>query len=49
MFSIVMVIGAVILAPVFAACVFHAMLSFSLRRKGGGTVYEIEKGSLGDY
>ena len=48
MFSIVMVIGAVILAPIVTACIFHAMLGFSLRREGGGTAYEIDKRNLGD-
>ena len=49
MFSIVMVIGAVMLAPIVTACLFHAMLSFSLKREGGVTEYEIKKGNLGDY
>ena len=45
MFSIVMVIGAMILAPVVMACIFHAMLGFSLGRKGGVAEYESETGN----
>ena len=45
MFSIVMVIGTVILAPIVTACIFHAMLNFSLGRKGGVAEYESETGN----
>ena len=45
MFSIAMVIGAVILTPIVTACLFHVMLGFSLGRKGGTADYEIETGN----
>ena len=32
MFSIVMVVGAVIVIPIVTACIFHAMLRVNLRQ-----------------
>jgi len=36
MLSVVIIIGAIILVPVVMACVFHAMICNSLRRKACG-------------
>ena len=49
MFSIAMIVGAMVLVPILTACIFHAMLGFSMKRKGGVAEYDVETGNPRPY